>query len=139
MNEDIKGFISSLIVAWNSHCMEKVQPFYHFDFEVVDVGQAAPGRGVEGLKQTTAYYWQAFPDLCIIQNDLLVQENEIALFWTATGTHRGAIWNVPATGRYISICGVSHLQLQENKIVKAYVLWDVAGLLRAIKLLPELR
>lgn len=85
-----------------------------------------------------AHYWQAFPDLCITQDGFVIQGNEIALFWTATGTHRGTIWNVPATGRSISIRGVVHLQLRGNKIIKTDAIWDVAGLLRAMKLLPEL-
>lgn len=138
MNNEIQGFISSLILAWNSHCLEKVQPFYHLDSEMVDVGQATPKRGLEGVRQTMAHYWQAFPDLCITQDGFVIQGNEIALFWTATGTHRGTIWNVPATGRSISIRGVVHLQLRGNKIIKTDAIWDVAGLLRAMKLLPEL-
>ncbi|WP_343424817.1 ester cyclase [Candidatus Amarolinea dominans] len=58
--------------------------------------------------------------------------------WTARGTHLGTLMNIPASGRHVTVRGVSTFTLQEGQITKADFIWDVAGLLRAIGLLPEL-
>jgi hypothetical protein len=39
----------------------------------------------------------------------------------------------------VSVCGNTFLSLREGRITRAETVWDVAGLLRAIGLLPELQ
>jgi hypothetical protein len=46
--------------------------------------------------------------------------------------------NIPPTGRAIVLHGVSLLTVSSGKITRASYLWDVAGLLRCLGLLPEL-
>jgi hypothetical protein len=46
--------------------------------------------------------------------------------------------NIPATGRPVTVRGVSVCHVEGGRIVRAMHIWDVAGLLRAIGLLPEL-
>ena len=45
---------------------------------------------------------------------------------------------VPPTDRRIEVCGVTLLTVQDGKIVRGLYLWDMAGLLRSMKLLPDL-
>ena len=58
--------------------------------------------------------------------------------WTARGTRRGPLLNIPATGRQVEVRGVSVLTYRERKLFRALYLWDLAGLLRDIGLLPSL-
>jgi predicted ester cyclase len=58
--------------------------------------------------------------------------------WTARGTHRGSVMNIPPTGRAINVRGVSVLTIENAQVKNAIYIWDVAGLLRNIGLLPEL-
>ena len=60
-----------------------------------------------------------------------------ALMWTARGTHRGSIMNIPPTNRPVNIRGVSLFTVKENMVHRATYIWDVAGLLRNIGLLPD--
>jgi steroid delta-isomerase-like uncharacterized protein len=131
-------FVTQLLEAWNAHDVERVTAFYAPDYEGEDVGQAGLQQGLGGVRQTMARYWHAFPDLHLTQEATISQRDQVALFWTARGTHRGKIMNIPPTGRPIQVRGASLLTLQDGKIKRALTIWDVAGLLRAIGLLPEL-
>jgi steroid delta-isomerase-like uncharacterized protein len=138
VSETIAQCVTQLLEAWNAHDVERVTAFYAPDYEGEDVGQARLQQGLEGVRQTMAGYWHAFPDLHLTQEAMISRGDQVALFWTARGTHQGKIMNIPPTGRPIQVRGASLLTLQDGKIRRGLIIWDVAGLLRAIGLLPEL-
>lgn len=137
MNE-IARLVAELTDAWNVNDVELVASFYASDYEGMDVGEAALQRGPEGIRQTLARYGRAFPDLRFIVGETIVQGNRVALIWTARGTHQGIFMNIPPTGRTIEVRGVSLLTIEDGKVTHGLYIWDVAGMLRAIGLLPEL-
>jgi hypothetical protein len=70
--------------------------------------------------------------------DFAVGGDHVALFWTARGTHNGPILNVPASGRPVTARGVNRLVEQDGKVCETLTIWDVAGMLRRMGLLPDL-
>ena len=62
----------------------------------------------------------------------------LAIAWVAEGTHQGPIMNIPPTGRRMEIRGVSIIDVQDGLIVRGQYIWDLAGMLRHMGLLPEL-
>lgn len=138
MFESSNHFIANLLDAWNSHDANRVSEFYAPDYEGVDVAQPFPQRGQDGLRQMLARYWQAFPDIQFHNDETILEGDRVALVWSARGTHQGALLNIPPTGRVVTIRGVSVLMLDKGLIARATYIWDMAGLLRAIGLLPEL-
>ncbi len=131
-------FVVQLVEAWNSHDLERVVPFYAPDYVGEDVAQSAQQEGREGIRQTLTRYWSAFPDLHFTLDELIVQDDRVALVWTSRGTHQGRLMNIPPTGRLLTMRGVSVLRLAGDRVHHALYIWDVAGLLRGIGLLPEL-
>lgn len=131
-------FVEDLLDAWNAHDVERIKAFYAPEYEGVDVGQAAPQHGPQGICQSVLSYLQAFPDLRFLEEETIVQDNHVVLVWTARGTHEGKLMRIPPTGREIAVRGVSLLTVKNGRIVRGLYIWDVAGLLRAIGLLPEL-
>ncbi len=69
---------------------------------------------------------------------MVIQGDRAAVAWTARGTHRGELLRIPPSGRVVTVRGMSLLTVERNLVVRALSIWDVAGLLRAIGLLPEL-
>ena len=138
MYSDLATYADTISQAWNSHDMEKVLPFYSPDYIAEDVGQAFLLRGHEGVRAMLDTYWRAFPDLEFTVTDAVVQDGRLALIWMAEGTHRGTIMNIPPTGRRVVVRGVSILDLQDGLVVRGRYIWDLAGMLRHMGLLPEL-
>jgi len=134
----LAAFTERLVEAWNSHDAGRVRDFYAPEYEGVDVGRAEPYRGPQGAAYHMTAYLRAFPDLRFTQDEILVQGDRVALFWTAYGTHEGKLMNIPPTHRKIAVRGASLLTVENAKISHGLYVWDVAGLLRSIGLLPDL-
>lgn len=134
---DTARLVMDLLDAWNAHDVERAASFYAPDYVGEDVGQAAAQRGAHERVHVLAAFTRAFPDLRFT-GETIVEGRRAALLWTMRGTHRGPIMNIPPTGRQIEVRGVSLLTIEDGKITRGLNVWDTAGLLRALKLLPEL-
>ncbi len=130
--------VADLLDAWNSHNAARVEECHAPDFEGVDVYRPnAIMRGRAGVGEVLAACWRSFPDLELSFDDVVVDGNRVVVFWTGEGTHAGPLFNIPATGRRVRMNGVSRLRLSEAGVQEALYLWDVAGLLRDLGLLPD--
>jgi steroid delta-isomerase-like uncharacterized protein len=138
MAQPIEQFLNNLVNAWNSHDLDAAAQFYADDYAGLDVAQREPHRGPTGIREFLARYHRAFPDYRFTTDEVIVENNRAVLVWTARGTHRGSVMNIPPTGRAINVRGVSVLTIENAQVKNAIYIWDVAGLLRNIGLLPEL-
>lgn len=134
----IGQLVEDLLDAWNAHDTGRITTFYAPEYEGVDVGEAEPQRGPQGISRSVDRYLRAFPDLRFVEEDVVIQGDRAVLVWTAHGTHGGKLMHIPPTGRKIAVRGVSVLTIEHGKITRGLYVWDAAGLLRAIGLLPEL-
>ena len=134
----IGQLVEDLLDAWNAHDIRRITTFYGPQYEGVDVGEAEPQRGPRAISQAVDRYLRAFPDLRFVGEDVVVQGDRAVVVWTAHGTHGGKLMHIPPTGRKIAVRGISVLTIENGKITRGLYVWDAAGLLRAIGLLPEL-
>ena len=130
--------VMELIAAWNTHDLDLASAFFAADYLGDDVALAQPQQGRAGIRQALALYFQALPDVHFALEDQVVEGDRAVAIWTARGTHRGTLMNIPASGRSVTVRGVSTFTLQDGQISRATHIWDVAGMLRDIGLLPEL-
>ncbi len=98
MSQETTHPVTDLIEAWNAHDLDRIVSFYSPEYEGIDVAYAVPRRGWEDIRQTMALYLQAFPDLHVTLESLVVQDNRAALAWIGRGTHQGRLMNIPPTG-----------------------------------------
>ncbi len=138
MSERIKEVITQLLAAWNSHDPQRVAACYTEDCYGMDVAVARPQIGREGVQHMFEAYYIAFPDLKITPDDIIIDGNRVAIFWTARATHNGPILSIPPSGRPVMARGVNRLVLEDDKVCETLTIWDVAGMLRGMGLLPDL-
>jgi len=86
----------------------------------------------EGLKATAAAFRRAFPDWRSVSHDLIAEGDRVVEPFAATGTHRGELLEISATGRSVSVEGVSIYLLRGGRIAERWGLLDQAGLLRQL-------
>ncbi len=139
MNEQHEAWMNRLLDAWNRHDVQAAADFCSADYYGIDVSESSPQEGPQGLQASMARYLDAFPDLSLVPVEVVADGERIAMRWVARGTHRGWIMNIPPTGKRVAIAGTWFLTLADGKIQQATSVWDVAGLLRTIGLLPELQ
>jgi steroid delta-isomerase-like uncharacterized protein len=137
MQADTTTLVGQLLDAWNTHDADRAATFYAPDYLGFDIAYAAPQRGPQDVRRNLMRYLEAFPDLHFT-GTTIVQDNRAVLIWTAHGTHLGTLLHIPPTGRQITVQGVSILTIVGAQITRGEFIWDLAGLLRALRLLPEL-
>ena len=138
MTPDLTTFADVINEAWNSHDVENVLRFYSPEYIGDDVGQPTLLRGHAGIRAMLDSYWNAFPDLHFVCKDCIMQDSRLVTVWVAEGTHQGTIMKIPPTGHRVEVRGMSILDLKDGLIVRAQSIWDLAGMLRHMGLLPEL-
>lgn len=138
MIADLATFAESINQAWNSHDIEQVLGFYSSEYVGEDVGQAFLLRGREGIRAMLENYWKAFPDLEFTVTDTMIQDSRVVIVWMAEGTHQGTIMSIPPTGHRVAVRGVSIIDVEDGLVVRGQYIWDLAGMLRHMRLLPEL-
>ncbi|MCC6167178.1 MAG: ester cyclase, partial [Caldilineaceae bacterium] len=98
-------FIRQLVDAWNSRDIDQIIVLYDADYLGYDVALARPQQGIADLHASLNAYWQAFPDLHFTAEHFVFDGEQLALFWRATGTHRGTFLHIPATGHAVEVRG----------------------------------
>jgi steroid delta-isomerase-like uncharacterized protein len=138
MTSDLVTYAEMINEAWNSHDIEKVLSFYSPEYVGDDIGQASLLHGHDGLRAMLENYWSAFPDLRFKVVSTLVEGDRLVIVWVGEGTHQGTIMNIPPTGHKVEARGVSIIEVQNGLVVRGQYIWDLAGMLRHMGLLPEL-
>jgi predicted ester cyclase len=65
-------------------------------------------------------------------DDLIAEGDKLVASLTYTGTHKGPMFGIEATGRRISYAGVAIFEIAETKIKKVWILGDLLSLLNQI-------
>ena len=121
--------VKALIDGWNSRAGGNVAAAFTSDG--VRIEFAKPGARLEGREAIAAQadaYMTAVPD-CVL--DVRGQEEHgdwAVLEWTYRGHHTGDIPGLEASGREISLPGVSVYVLRDGLLAEERVYWDAATL-----------
>ncbi len=81
-------------------------------------------RGPEGLVSLFDGYRSAFPDLALEIDDLVVADDATVMVFTLTGTHRGDLLGIPATGRRVRVNGMVRSRFRDGKIADEWEILD---------------
>jgi steroid delta-isomerase-like uncharacterized protein len=85
--------------------------------------------GRAAIRGVYATWLEAFPDLKFVHDDVLVEGDRAALFFTSTGTNLNAFGSVPASGRHMVIRGVCLMKFRDGAIVHEKRYYDSTSLL----------
>lgn len=77
------------------------------------------------------------PDLTFRIEDEVEAGDVVAQRWIVTGTQRGELWGIPATGRSFELHGNSFVRFQGGKLAEVWTTWDALGMLRRLGVIPE--
>lgn len=119
--------------AWNRHDPDAVAEIFAEDAVVREVGNPTEARGRAAIRERAAALLAAFPDFHLERVALVIDGACHADRWAMTGTHRGELFGIPATGRTVRVEGATFTRLGPDGLVVDDVhLTDLAGLLRQI-------
>jgi len=88
--------------------------------------EALPGP--EGQKKIAEDFRAAFPDLRVVVDLILGEDDFVVGRWTATATHSGLWGTMPPTGRQATFSAVNIYRFENGKVVEIWNHRDDLGL-----------
>ena len=117
------------VEAWNSRDVEEITLFFapggvYVDVTSVNNGWATPWEGHEEIRRAVADLYAAIPDFAFEVRSVHSGENFAIIEWTMRGTHSADWKTLPATGRTLSVPGVSVIEFADEMIRRQRDYWD---------------
>ena len=124
--------------VWNKRRLEVVDELISPSHALNDPDVSGSQTGPELYKRRVVKFTASFPDLRFTIEDMIAEEEKVVVCWIISGTHKGEFMDIPATGRKISVEGITIHHITSGKILDSYARWDAVGLMRQLGHVPSL-
>jgi steroid delta-isomerase-like uncharacterized protein len=122
--------------AWSLHDVDRLLALCSDDCVYEDVTMGAVSRGKAEVKSFASAVFAAFPDFEIRLMSGFTAGNWAGAEWTMSGTHKGDLPGLPASGKSFTVRGATICELKAGKIKRNSDYWDMAAFLKQTGLMP---
>jgi len=119
----------------NKREIDKINETY-FDKNITLLETPENVVGIQGFKEYYQNYLTAFSDITFTFVDAFGQGDKIVKHWNFTGTHTAEIFGVPASGKKVSINGVTLVKMKDGKIAQEQNFLDNLSFYQQLGLIP---
>ena len=133
---DLKARTQQIFDTFNTHDAEATAALFAEDAVLHDNGVARPAVGPQQIAALYLRHYAAIPDAHVQVDRMIAEADTVVVEWTSSGTHRGKLMGIPPTGKPVNFKGVSLIRYRGGLAIADTRVWDLAGLLRQIGLLP---
>jgi steroid delta-isomerase-like uncharacterized protein len=78
---------------------------------------------------------KALPDMKVTVNEILAERDLVAVRWTVSGTNTQAGMGFPATGKKVTIGGMTLFRFKAGRICEEWGYWDMLSVMRQVGLI----
>jgi len=121
------------------HMFERGDPSMADEIVAADYyshGAPDPSLGLEGLKAFVAMYKNAMPDARVDIEFQVAEGDKVVSRYTWSGTHRGELFGVPATGKWVSWTITATMKVADGKVHEVWTDWDRGALMQQLGVVP---
>jgi steroid delta-isomerase-like uncharacterized protein len=118
---------------WNKGRLDAIDELLAEDGIVHGLGEA--GGEVSGPAAFRPFVERlrgAFPDIEVQVEQVVDDGDLIAARWVATMTHMGDHLGMPASGKCVTVTGMSMTRLRDGKLVEGWNNWDILSLMQQV-------
>ena len=90
----------------------------------------------EPLLQHIAFFDAAFPGYWLEAEDMIADDDKVAVRFTFHGTHQAELMGIPPTGKTVSMDGIIIYRLADGKIVDHWMQTDTTSLMQQLGAMP---
>lgn len=130
--------VRRLFDALNDHDLDRAASQLDRSYRGVDATRSALTVGREAAEREMQAGLTAFPTLTLSVERCVADPPEVSVFWCMDAVHEGAFLDIPPTHKSVAVSGMGLFTIRDGRIVRGVHLWDLAGFLRAVELLPDL-
>ena len=132
--EFFKQFVQFINTADENLAQQLISPVAKFYVP----GQAGPLQGPKGYLMIIAMMRSGFPDIQWTIEDMITENDKVAVRFTMRGTHQGTFSGVPATEKRIIVQAINFYRLVDDQIIEEFGQPDMLGLLTQIGAVPAM-
>ncbi len=85
-------------------------------------------NGIEELIQSSEGLARAFPDIHLEIHDVIAERDMVVTRGTLSGTHKGDLAGIPATGRRFSVVEIDIVRIEDGKMAEHWDAIDTASM-----------
>lgn len=100
--------------------------------DVISHAPLGEPQGIDALKEYEAPIHEAFPDFDVTVEDLVAEDDRVAMRLTIRGTHEGEMMGIAPTGRAVEFQNTIFHRMTDGMIAERWVQPDVLGLLQQL-------
>ena len=78
----------------------------------------------------------AFPDVVIVPEKLIAEDDLVTIYWIAHGTNTGTGNGLPATGKKAELAGITIWRIVDGKIKEEWSAFDQLSMMKQLGLIP---
>ncbi len=123
--------------SWSAGDMDRLASIFTDDCVYEDVTMGVLTHGKAELKAFADGIFAAIPDFAIELSARFATNRWGGMEWTMSGTHRGDLPGLPATGKPFTLRGSSILALSSGRIARCTDYWDMTAFLKQIGAMPS--
>ena len=79
---------------------------------------------------------KALPDMRVKVNNIVAEGDLVSVYWTASGTNTAAGWGIPATGKSVSVNGMTLFRFERGLIQEEWSVFNMYSIMKQLGLLP---
>jgi steroid delta-isomerase-like uncharacterized protein len=118
--------------VWNKRRLEVIDALISPSHALNDPLASGAQVGPKLYKRRVVELTKSFPDLHFSIEDMIAEKGKVVASWNISGTHKGEFMDIPATGRKVSVEGITIHLITNGKILDSYARWDALGLMRQL-------
>jgi predicted ester cyclase len=86
-----------------------------------------------GFKQFINLLWNAFPDIKIMFDDIIIEGNKVACRYNLSGTHKGEFMDLQPTDKQFRLNGMTIFSFRDTKCIERWNLVDMMSLMEKLR------
>jgi predicted ester cyclase len=125
----LREVVQHLAETFNDPKIRKLSYFDFYDDSLTIYGfpRNLP-TNKEGFKQFIYLLWKGFPDIRIIFEDLIIEENKVAGRYYLAGIHKGEFLGLQPTDKQFKVNGMTVFAFRDVKVIERWNLVDMMSL-----------
>jgi len=80
---------------------------------------------------------KAMPDMRVKVSHIVAEGDLVSVYWTASGTNTAAGWGIPATGKSVSVNGMTLFRFERGLIQEEWSVFNMYSIMKQLGLLPS--
>ena len=97
---------------------------------IIHLGMESINR--EDYKVIVQKYIDTFPDTKTEQNDVIGEDNKVAIRWTTSFTHIKPYMGFSPSNNKVTVTGTSIYKFSEGKIIEVWINWDRLSMMQQL-------